>query len=296
MKQLPAGLQAHLDSGATTLAWCWKLTRSDGVVMGFTDHDRDISFDGVTFAAASGFTASEIASSLGLAIDNLEVAGALSSVQVTEADLAAGLYDGAGFELWRVNWAEVSQRLLMRRGSLGEVSRGEIAFTAELRGLAHELQQAMGRTYQRLCDAEVGDGRCGFNLDLPGFSGSGSIVASIDDRVLTVSGLSAFSEHWFGFGRLTWTSGQNSGWSAEIKSHRVGSAVTLELWQRAPRSVQEGDTFTVKAGCDKTFGTCKAKFNNVANFRGFPHMPGNDRAFGYVVKESGEHDGGSFFR
>jgi uncharacterized phage protein (TIGR02218 family) len=71
--------------------------------------------------------------------------------------------------------------------------------------------------------------------------------------------------------------------------------VTLTLWQRAPSAVEAGDGFTVTAGCDKTLATCKAKFDNVANFRGFPHMPGNDRAFAYVVGESGENDGGSFF-
>ena len=33
MKTLAPGLQAHLDTGATTLAWCWKITRADGSVL-----------------------------------------------------------------------------------------------------------------------------------------------------------------------------------------------------------------------------------------------------------------------
>ena len=115
MKSLPAGMEVHLDGGVTTLAWCWKVTRSDETVMGFTDHDRDLAFEGVTFAAASGFTASEVSSSLGLSIDSLEVEGALASAAITEVDLAAGVYDGASVELWRVNWADVSQRVLMRK-------------------------------------------------------------------------------------------------------------------------------------------------------------------------------------
>ena len=119
MKTLPTGLQAHLDTGATTLAWCWKVARGDGTILGFTDHDRDLDFDGVTFAAATGFTASEVVSSLGLAVDNLEVEGALAAAAITEGDLAAGVYDGATVELWRVNWADASQRVLMRKGALG---------------------------------------------------------------------------------------------------------------------------------------------------------------------------------
>ena len=295
MKTLPAALQAHLDMGATTLAWCWKVERRDGVVLGFTDHDRDIVFDGVTFAAATGFTASEVVSSLGLSVDNLEVEGALAAAAITEADLGAGLYDGATVELWRVNWADASQRVLMRKGALGEVSRGELAFTAELRGLAHVLQQATGRTYQRLCDADLGDSRCGVDTDAPGFKGSGTVEAVSDDRILTVSGLSGFDSNWFSFGKLAWTSGDNAGRVAEVKGHAAGSVVTLTLWQRAASAIEAGDGFTVTAGCDKTLATCRARFDNVANFRGFPHMPGNDRAFAYVVGESGENDGKSFF-
>jgi uncharacterized phage protein (TIGR02218 family) len=296
VKTLPTGLQAHLDSGATTLTWCWKVIRTDSTVMGFTDHDLDLAFDGVTFAAATGFTASEVASSLGLAIDNLDVEGALDAVAITEADLAAGIYDGASVELWRVNWADVSQRVLMRKGTLGEVTRGEIAFTAELRGLAHELQQTLGRTYQRQCDADLGDARCGVDLGAAAFKGTGTVDAVSDDRVLTVSGLSAFDNNWFLFGKLTWISGANAGRIAEVKAHSKSSAsATLTLWQRAPKAVEAGDTFIVSAGCDKTLRTCKVKFDNIVNFRGFPHMPGNDRTFAYVVNETGENDGGSFF-
>ena len=187
-------------------------------------------------------------------------------------------------------------RVLMRKGALGEVSRGELAFSAELRGLAHALQQATGRTYQRLCDADVGDARCGVDLDAPEFTGTGTVASTTDDRVLTVSGLAAFDNNWFRFGKLLWTSGANTGRIAEVKAHARATTVTLSLWQRAPSPVEAGDGFSVTAGCDKTLATCKARFNNVTNFRGFPHMPGNDRAFAYVVGSSGDNDGGSFFR
>ncbi|SER19849.1 phage conserved hypothetical protein BR0599, partial [Faunimonas pinastri] len=159
MKTLPLGLQAHLDGGATTLCWCWKLVRTDGVVLGFTDHDRDLTVEGVTYAAASGFTASEAKSSLGLSVDDLEVDGALSSDSLTEADLLAGLWDNAAIELRRVNWADPGQAVIMRTGNVGEVRRGSLAFTAELRGMAHELGQEIGRVFSYSCDANLGDAR-----------------------------------------------------------------------------------------------------------------------------------------
>ncbi|TCT12319.1 putative phage protein (TIGR02218 family), partial [Tepidamorphus gemmatus] len=220
MKTLPAGMQAHLDTGTTTLAWCWKLTRTDAQVMGFTDHDRPIQFDGVIYEAASGFSASEIASSLGLSVDNLDVDGALSSAAITEADIRAGLYDGAEVEIWRVNWADPDQRVLMRRGTIGEVIRGELAFTAELRGLAQALDQTQGRTYQRICDADLGDARCKVDLDAAAFKATGSVTAATDDRILTVSGLGPFADGWFRHGRLVWTSGANAGLAGAIRADR----------------------------------------------------------------------------
>lgn len=298
MKSLSPALQAHLAGPVTTLCWCWKVIRADGVTLGFTDHDIALDVDGVTCEAATGFTATEIASSLGLSVDNLDVDGALSSAAITETDIRAGRYDGAKVEVWRVNWADADQRVLMRSGAIGEVTRGELAFTAELRGLSHALDQATGRTYQRGCDADLGDSRCTVGLDAAAFRGTGTVSAVTGNRVVTTAAFSerAFEDGWFRHGRLTWTGGANEGTSVEVRDHRMEDAgVVLDLWHRAALPIEIGDPFVVTAGCDKTFGTCKAKFANGPNFRGFPHMPGNDKAFSYVVGDSGDNDGGSFF-
>jgi uncharacterized phage protein (TIGR02218 family) len=288
VKILPPGLQEHLDSGATTLCWCWRVARGDGVVQGFTDHDEALVFDGVTYEAASGFTASEVQSTLGLTVDNLTVAGALSSASLNESDLTAGLYDDAAIEIWRVNWAAPDQRVLMRKGNLGQVRRGRTAFEAEMRGLAHKLNQATGRAYGYSCDADLGDARC--TIDLTGFTASGVVASAADARRLVVSGLEAFADGWFAGGKLGWTSGANAGRAMEVKRHaRPGS---IELWQAMSEAVAAGDAFTVTAGCDKQFATCKAKFANAANFRGFPYMPGNDTVLSYPANGQ-VLDGGS---
>jgi len=293
VKTLPPGLQDHLDSGTTTLCWCWKIARGDGAVQGFTDHDEKVEFDDVRFEAASGFSASEVQSRLGLVVDNLTVAGALSSASLNEADLAAGLYDGASVELWRVNWAEPAQRVLMRKGHLGQVARGKSAFQAELRGLAHKLNQATGRAYGYSCDADLGDARCTVVLAAPEFTGSGVVASASDARRFLVSGLESYADGWFADGKLAWTSGANQGRAMEVKRHaRSAAATSLELWQAMSEPVAPGDTFTVTAGCDKQFATCRAKFANALNFRGFPYMPGNDAMLSYPV--TGQTlDGGS---
>ncbi len=285
MKQLSAELQAHLDTGATTLCWCWRLTRRDATQLGFTDHDRDVTFDGTTFEAAAGFTASEMRQSVGLSVDNLEVASALSSERLSEADLAAGLYDDARVEIFRVNWAAPAQRVLMRAGSLGEVRRAGLMFAAEVRGLAHYLQQPKGRLYQFTCDADLGDGRCKVLASDPAYRGEGTIVAAASPRRFTAAGLDAFADGWFARGLLVFTSGAADGQAVEVRSHaKAGSVVTIELWAPARGPLAEGQTFVVTAGCDKHLATCGAKFANAENFRGFPHMPGNDFVTAFAGK------------
>jgi uncharacterized phage protein (TIGR02218 family) len=277
MKQLPGALAAHVASGATTLCWCWRLTRRDGVRQGFTDHDRDLTFGDTVFEAAAGMTASEIRDSVGLSVDNLEVTSAMSSERLAEADLAAGLYDNAVIEIYRVNWASPEDRVLMRSGNLGEVKRSGAAFSAEVRGIAHTLQEPKGRLFQYSCDADLGDQRCGIDLDDPAFRGTGALIEITSPRRFTVSGLAPFANGWFTHGLLTFTSGAADGQSVEVKQHaKTGDLVSIELWSRARLPLAPDQTFIVTAGCDKRVTTCRAKFANVVNFRGFPHMPGND--------------------
>lgn len=296
MRILDPGLQAHLAGGATTLAWCWRITRNDGSRLGFTDHDRDIVFDGTLFEAASGFSASEMQSEIGLAVANQEVSGALRSDRLNADDLAAGLYDNAGVEIFRVNWETPAQRLLVRSGSIGEVKRGSTAFTAELRGLAHFLQQERGRIYQFGCDADLGDARCGVTLAGAQFTGSGTVAALLDTRTFTVNGLGAYTDGWFTRGLLTWTGGGNAMRAIEVKRHSVDAAGSrIEIWQDPARPAAPGDAFTVSAGCDKQFATCRAKFANGVNFRGCPHMPGNDFVTSYPKAGDGTNTGGSRF-
>ena len=282
MKTLSPALQAHLDSGTTTLAWVWRIERSDGVVFGFTDHDQVLEFGGITFEPESGFAASEIRSGTDLAVDAQDAEGVLSSDTITETDILDGRWDNAAVEVWRVNWQDVEERVLMRRGAIGQVRRGRLAFVAEVRSLAHVLNQTVGRTFQHACDAELGDARCGVDLDDPAFRASGTVRAVSGDRSFAASGLGGFAADRFTLGRLTWTSGPNAGRIAEVASHEVVvGARRLTLLEAPVRPIAVGHDFVVRAGCDKRIETCRGRFANVANFRGFPHIPGQDTVVRY---------------
>jgi uncharacterized phage protein (TIGR02218 family) len=292
MKQLDPALQAHLDDGTTTLAWCWRITRADGVSFGFTDHDRTLVFEGTDFEPESGFAASEIRAGSDLSVDAQDAEGVLSSDRITETDILDGRWDAAEVELWRVNWADTSQRVLMRRGAVGQIRRGRMAFVAEVRSLAHVLGQTVGRTFQAGCDAALGDARCGVDLENPAFKGAGTVVDPLRDRAFTSSGLSGFTSGWFAFGTVNWTSGANSGRRAEVLAHDLVDGIAVLTLLEAPvRPITDGDAFTIRAGCDKRIETCSAKFGNVANFRGFPHIPGQDTILRYAARDGG-HEGG----
>lgn len=296
MLTLPNSLQTKLDARATTVCHCWRLQRIDGAVMGFTDHDRDLVFNGVTFRANTGLTASQVEGGVGLAPATGEAGGALSADSLLETDLVNGLYDGATVETWFVDWSNVSDRVLLDVGAIGEVRRAEHAFNAEIRSSAHRFDQQQGRAYQRNCAADLGDARCGVNLASPAFYTVGVVVAAESDTI-TADLAQPFDSGFFTSGVLTFTSGANADARLSVKSHRQqGARTTIVLWASPAGVVAVGDTLRVTAGCDKSPGACQSKFANIVNFRGFPHMPGNDRVIAYPSALAPKMDGKSFFK
>lgn len=272
MRAVPEALRARLATGVTTLAHVWRLSRRDGAVFGFTDHDRDLVVDGLTCAASTGFRTGAIEKDLGAGADAARIEGVLSASAIVTEDLARGLWDGARVDVFRVDWSDPSLRVHLFAGRLGAVRQGPSAFLAELRGLDAALDAAFGRVYGRFCDADVGDARCGVDLSATTFRAEGVVASVLDARTFRVDGLAAFADGWFARGRIAWTDGGGG----EIAAHRVaGAHVTLEL-SAVSGAIATGDAFVVTAGCDKRAATCRAKFANILNFRGFPHMPGVD--------------------
>lgn len=356
-KTISGALDTHLSGETTTLATCWKITRTDATVLGFTDHDVDLIVDGVTYTAATGYTPTDVQTSHGLAVDNLDIKGILSSPAITEEDLNAGLWDHADIIVFMVNWADLTQGIMYQRvGKLGEVTNARGMFTAEMRGLTDAYNTTICELYSPSCRADLGDARC--QVDLGPFTVTGSIdsvnpdnitvydaartepgptggiaitgVTNADPCVITATAhgftelqLVTLSEivgpvalnavvrvynptantfdigidttdtgdfpayvsgglaspmgadaGYFDFGVLTFTSGANNGLSMEVRSYVEGQ-ITLAL--PMPYLIVAGDTYSMHAGCDKAFETCRDRFDNVLNFRGEPYLPGLDK-------------------
>lgn len=293
----PDELKAHLASGTTTLARAFAVGRRDGMVMGFTDHDRDLAFEGIAFRADTGLTAKAVQMGTGLAVDNSEAFGALRSDAITEEDILAGRYDGAEVRGWIVNWADVSMRALQFRGTMGEITRTAGAFTAELRGLTERLNLHQGRIYHSRCSAILGDRACGFDLNRPGFADERQVERVEAGRIFRFQGVPGFDDRFFEKGRFTVLTGKAAGLIGIVKNDRIAGDAerTVELWQSLGVVPEPGDLVRIEAGCDKREDTCRLKFTNFVNFQGFPHIPGEDWLMSYPVGAQ-VNDGGSMWR
>lgn len=271
------GLKAHLAGGITHVARAWEIERGDGLRLGFTDHDRDLAFGGLTFRADTGLSAMAVAQSTGLSVDNTEAMGALSDASISDADIAAGRYDGAQVTAWLVNWDDTALRQVVFRGTIGEIARSGGAFRAELRGLSEALNRPVGRVFQKPCTAVLGDAACGVDLTVPGYEYEGPLVAVDGNRVLHLGALPGFDAGWFQRGRLRVQSGAAQGLIGAIKRDRSDSdARVIELWEPLRAELAAGDLVRIEAGCDKRFETCRLKFVNALNFQGFPDIPEED--------------------
>jgi len=277
VKVLSDDFETHLKSGATTLATCWILRREDGLTLGFTDHDRNLLLDGVVCEPVSGMTGTEMRQSAGFDADDQEVAGALTSDRLTETDLLAGRYDGAKVETWRVNWADPTQKVHLKTGYMGEIRRTDQAFEAEIRGFSAAMEQRQGRIYQYGCDAQLGDAHCRVDLTAEGRQTEATVLAILSQTEMQLQTDQDIEAGHLARGAIEVLSGEASALRYDILSHtKDGDKVILESWLPLHAGLATGDRVRLTVGCDKQFATCRKRFANGLNFRGFPHIPGND--------------------
>ncbi len=271
MISLSTDFAARIAAETTTLAFCWRVARFDGVTLGFASHDRDLDIDGLSYRSAPGIAPSAIHLSGGLETDSMDIDGALSADAITEFDLTAGRYDGARVALFVVDWTDPEGgRLPLMRGQLGTITHGDAGFTAELRGQAHVLEQPALELLSPECRAQLGDRRC--RVDLADRIRVTRIAETVEPQTLRVVDAEPV-ENAFGYGEVRFLSGGNSGLEVAL----LRSSGDLIFLAEAPAVLCEpGALIELREGCDKRFATCRTRFANAANFQGEPHVPGND--------------------
>ncbi|WP_080378710.1 DUF2163 domain-containing protein [Burkholderia cenocepacia] len=356
MRSISTAMSAWLASDVLTWATCVQITRSDGSVWGFTDHDVDIVYGGLTYSSFNGFSGSAIEYGASLSTSNLEIDGLLFSAggAFSLSDIEGGVWSNAAVLIFGVNYADLTMgQINLVNGNLGNFTLLNGSWKVELRGVSQTFQQAKGDQFSSTCRANLGDSRCKINLapltvngsvtsvvnqlqwndtsltqvgptvpfiDSVGhrvpttgpytvqvvspsgsFQADGGVVGA-DGNPLTLvggspgagqysvsgTGLYTFNSAqagwflkinfnyavgYFAYGYVKFTSGLNAGLTAFVKSSAVGS-VTLGM--PLPNAISPGDAYVIVAGCDKQFGTCRDRYNNVPNNRSEPYVPGPD--------------------
>ena len=283
MRTLSAELAAHLAQEVTSLATCWKVTRRDGAVLGFTDHDANLTYQSVIYKARTGMTPTAVSTSLGLAVDNLDIEGFLNDDAITQEEVLAGKYDDAQVEVFLVNYQNLAAgKIVLTSGWMGQVTLRGQQFIAELRGISEKLQQTIGEVYTPTCRANFGDSRCKKNLSAFTVNGTVSAVAS-NERFRDAARIEASG--YFSYGTVSFVSGANAGFKTEVREYLNGD---FSLFIPTPKPLMVGDQYQAIAGCDKRLDTCIARFTNAVNFRGEPHVPGTDKLLETSATRSSE--------
>ncbi len=253
----------------TTLAFCWRMARRDGVTIGFTTHDTDLEMEGLIYRAAPGMVPSAIERSSGFDLDSVDLAGALTNDALREDDFLAGRWDGALLTLMAVNWRTPGvDPLHLLRGTLGSVSLSDGQFSVELRGPVAQFEAPVVEATSPDCRATLGDKRC--RVDMAGRTSHAQVTLA-DNVTITLA--ENFADEIFARGELRWLDGKNAGLAASIITHS-GNIITLS--EPPFHAVTSGARVSLTQGCDRQFQTCKNRFANALNFRGEPHLPGND--------------------
>jgi uncharacterized phage protein (TIGR02218 family) len=214
--------------------------------------------------------------SVGFAVDNLQISAFLDAGSITEADLTGGKYSFADIEVRVVNWADLTMGdMKIRKGTLGQTSVKGGVFTSEIRGLSYHFGTIIGQTFGPVCRYDLGDSQCTVNLTP--LIQTGAVASFTDARGFIPSGLTG-AAGYFVEGVLTWTSGLNNGLTMDIGEW---NGTTITLFESMPSAIANGDTFTIEPGCNHFTSDCFNKFNNIVNFGGEPDIPGTDKIMQY---------------
>lgn len=274
MITLPGALKSVLGDKVKRLANCWAVQRTDGVGIKVTDHNARLTVEAHHYHPASAVSSSALQRIANLRDKNQEVGGAITTDYITDADLRAGKYRDALVIQMLVDWAQPSAGPFYKSYFwVTSVEYDEEVWKVQLTGLSSKLLKPIGRVYNRLCDANLFDARC--KLSPTSHTTSGEVTALASDSGGFGSDLSQADDYW-NEGEVHWTSGNNAGLRMEVETFLDASGF-VQLYLPMGSLIQMGDEFTIMRGCNKDFPTCRDRYNNIANFRGFPYIPGNDR-------------------
>ena len=269
-------LKDHKAQTTTTLATCIEILLVDGSTKTyrFTDHDKPILYLGNTYTPTSGYIPSAADTKIDLSVDNLSIIGIIDDDALKYEDLLAGRFDYADVNIFEINYEDTTMGVFpILSGKIGEVTLQDKTFTAEIRALTQFFQQSLLEPYTVHCTADLGDHRCKVNMApfTKTFTVDGVILGS-ENRIFTTDLTDV--DDYFNLGLVTWSSGStNEYFKMDVKKY-INANGRIELYEPMPFDIQIGNTGTIQTGCDKKWDTCKNRYSNKLNYRGFIHLLG----------------------
>jgi uncharacterized phage protein (TIGR02218 family) len=269
--------QLRADPDAQILcADCYTLILRNGTALAYTNVDVPIALNGYVYLANSVLIDGlKFKCSVGLAVDQQQITiSARSTDLLAGVPLLAAVRNGAldGCEIQReraffASWgAPPVGSVVLFKGRVSTVDKvgrasAQITVASDLTLLDINMPRNL---YSPSCVHVLFDTGCGLTRN--SFAAAGTVGPGATNATIPWSGAAAAYEQ----GTILFTSGVNAGVSANIKSAGAGALTLNYPLLNAPAS---GDSFTAYQGCDHTQATCQSKFNNLANFRGFPYVP-----------------------
>jgi uncharacterized phage protein (TIGR02218 family) len=268
IKPVSAEFADQLKKSVLTLRRLWRLTPMGRDTLFYTDHDRDLEYDGETYVSEKTFVASAISNQLGTGQANFEITTLLTA-DITKADVEAGIYSGGRVEVDAIFYDHIDFGVMpMFTGAITGVSvpyKFQAIFSCN--GFAGTGQHNLTEMYSPTCRAEFCDSRC--SLDIADFSDAGVVTAVAGIHTFNASGIGA-DLNQYALGYVTWVTGANAGRRNEVQS---SGGTQVRLLIKPAFQIEVGDTFSIAQGCDKTIVTCEERYNNKINFRASPTCP-----------------------
>ena len=279
MKTVSSSFMQSLGLESQTLAYGYILSRNDGVRVCFSGHDCNIMVGGNLFIANNALDIGHGEKQSGFANDNNVLFGGFEVGLIEEIDIKLGKWDKAAVEIILFDWQNTNNYATVFNGFINTITQNDIGFEFELSGQKQRLQNQIGRTISRNCDAVLGDEKCGINLVAAGHFINAELLANSNVDFIETNANNINADDYI-YGKVVFKSGELSGFEIGIKSI-VRNAATILIFLENPLPIlpMPGDSIRLFKGCDKTFAICKTRFLNGDNFRGCPHLLGQSDAF-----------------
>lgn len=300
LRNVPPLLKAHLDGPRRTICVILRIQPvvvPDYPAIGMTSLDHSLTHDlgdgPMVFHAPIGVELSNVRSfNGGNEPDNAELTGITANfdVPIPEEDITAGIFTGAAWDAYIVNYRDLSMGHAWFNG--GEMGRMELVdgrkFVAELLGLTNRLSQSIigldsiycramfGSQYPGTPDAEITE-RHPCTKNTTGMWVSGQVTDPGEEPQYLVATDLAHAPGTWRPAKLRWKAGsRNAHRVDDIEDHLADGVLVFKFPTMRPPAAD--DEFEIRVDCTKWLeGTNGCRHHHgpqaVLWYRGEPNMP-----------------------